>query len=260
MVVDDPVLFLLGLVMKTKAAMPVLSFLLASIGLFLGAGIAVAQSAPEGRAREVLSVGWQAGYCAVRPKSRGCTDFSAGAPAAARFSLVNRFEIHKSYCGIEAGLQEKARKGKWIDLPDITLAAATKERLEAAMPAVRVGLDRRQWLKSGSCLAPSAEAYYARSLDLLDELNASPVRTLFSERKGSAITLAEIRAAFDAAFGKGAGERVRLACRKAGDRVIVTGFTIGLAAGEGTFAALISGASPTKSRCTGGMTGAGAAE
>ena len=245
--------------MKTKAAMPVLSFLVVSIALFLGGGIAAAQSAPEGKAREVLSVGWQAGYCAARPKSQGCTGFSAEAPEAGRFSLVNRFQLRKSYCGIEAGLREKARKGNWTDLPGITLAAATKTRLAAAMPAVRVGLDRRQWLKSGSCLAASAEAYYARSLDLLDELNASPVRALFTDRKGAAITLAEVRAAFDAAFGKGAGERVRLACRKAGDRVIVTGLTIGLASGDGPLKALIAGASPTKSRCTGGVTGAGEA-
>lgn len=245
--------------MKTKAGMPVLSFLVACIGLLLGGGIAAAQSAPEGGAREVLSVGWQAGYCAVRPKSSGCAGFSADMPAAGRFSLVNRFEVRKSYCGIEAALREKASKGKWADLPDITLAAATKVRLDAAMPAVRAGLDRRQWLKSGSCLAASAEAYYARSLDLLDEINASPVRALFTERKGAAVTLAEVRAAFDAAFGKGAGERVRLACRKAGDRVVVTGITIGLATGDGALAALIAGASPTKSRCTGGVTGAGAA-
>lgn len=245
--------------MKTKAVIPALSILVACIGLFLGGGIAAAQSAPEGKAQDVLSVGWQAGYCTARPKSLGCVGFSAEAPAAALFSLVDRFQVRKSYCGIEAALREKARKGKWIDLPDITLAAATKARLDAAMPAVRAGLDRRQWLKSGSCLAASAEAYYTRSLDLLDQLNASPVRRPFSGRGGAAVTLAEVRAAFDAAFGAGAGERVRLACRKAGDRVVVTGLTIGLAPGEGALEALIAGASPTKSRCTGGVTGGAAA-
>ncbi|WP_337182589.1 hypothetical protein [Shinella sp.] len=82
---------------------------------------------------------------------------------------------------------------------------------------------------------------------------------LFAGKAGGAITLAEVRAAFDAAFGPGAGERVRLTCRKAGDRTVVIGLTIGLAAGEGPLSQLISGASPTKSRCTEGVTGAGQA-
>jgi ribonuclease T2 len=239
--------------MKTKAAFSVLA---ACISFLLAAGVALAQSVPDGGGtREVLSLSWQPGYCAARPKSRGCADFSATSPAARQFSLHSRFQVRKSYCGIEADLKQRARKGKWTDLPDITLAAATKQRLMAAMPAARLGLDRQQWLRSGSCVAASAEAYYGRSLDLLDQLNASPVPALFTGKAGGTLTLAEVRAAFDKAFGPGAGERVRLACRKAGDRTMVIGLTIGLAAGEGTLSALIDGSSPTKSRCTEGFTG-----
>ena len=64
---------------------------------------------------------------------------------------------------------------------------------------------------------------------------------------------ARIRAAFDAAFGPGAGERVRLACRKTAGQPVVIGLTIGLAAGEGTLPVLIGGAVPIKSRCTEGI-------
>ncbi|WP_411032660.1 ribonuclease [Shinella sp. BYT-45] len=249
--------------MKTKAALSfhvAFSFLVACACLFLGAGLARAQSAPAGGGtREILSVSWQPGYCMARPKSRGCADFSAASPAARQFSLHSRFQARKSYCGIEADLKQQARKGKWTDLPEIALASGTKKRLLTAMPAARIGLDRQQWLRSGSCMAASAETYYSRSLDLLDELNASPVRTLFTGKAGGSVTLAEVRAAFDAAFGSGAGERVRLTCRKAGGKTVVTGFTIGLASGEGALATLIAGSSPTKSRCTGGMTGEGPA-
>jgi len=79
---------------------------------------------------------------------------------------------------------------------------------------------------------------------------------LFTERAGATITLAEVRAAFDNAFGPDSGERVRLSCRKGADgKPIVIGLTIGLAAGEGALETLIDGASPTKSRCTEGTTG-----
>jgi ribonuclease T2 len=243
--------------MKTKAAV---SFLIACLFSLAGAGLVLAQSAPAGGAvREVLSISWQPGYCAARPRSGGCADFSVTSPAARQFSLVSRFQARKSYCGIEADLKQRARKGKWTDLPEIVLASATRERLLAAMPAARVGLDRQQWLRSGSCVAASAEAYYTRTLDLLDQLNASPVRALFTQKAGGPITLSEVRAAFDTAFGAGAGERVRLSCRKSGGRTVVTGLTIGVAAGEGTLATLIDGSSPTKSRCTEGLTGAGQA-
>ena len=249
--------------MTTKAALTfkaALSFLVACIAFLAGLGLAAAQSVPAvGATREVLSVSWQPGYCAARPKSRGCADFSAKSPAARQFSLLSRFQARKSYCGVDADLKQKARKGKWTDLPDIVLASGTKERLIVAMPAARLGLDRQQWLRSGSCVAASAEAYYSRSLDLLDQLNASPVPTLFTQKAGATITLAEVRAAFDKAFGAGAGERVRLSCRKAGDKSVVTGLTIGLAGEDRKLAVLIAGSSPTKSRCTEGVTGAGQA-
>ena len=245
--------------MKTAAAMSftaALSFFVACLAVLLGAGFAAAQTAPAGVVvREVLSISWQPGYCAARPKSRGCADFSATSPSARQLSLHSRFQVRKSYCGIEADLKQRASKGKWTDLPEIVLASGTKQRLLAAMPAARVGLDRQQWLRSGSCVAASAEAYYSRSLDLLDQLNASPVRALFADKAGGILKLADVRAAFDKAFGPGAGERVRLSCRKTGDKVVVIGLTIGLAAGEGKLATLIDGSSPTKSRCTEGLTG-----
>ena len=246
--------------MMTNATLPfkaLLSLLVLCAACLAGAGFAFAQAAPvEAVVREVFSVGWQPGYCAARPKSRGCADFSAASPSARQFSLVGRFQARRSYCGVDAALKQRARKGKWTDLPDITLASGTRDRLLAAMPAASLGLDRRQWLRSGSCVSPSPEAYYGRSLDLLDELNASPVPALFTGKAGGTVTLAQVRAAFDVAFGPGAGERVRLTCRKAADgKPVVTGLTIGLGTGEGGLKALIGGASPTRSRCTEGAVG-----
>ena len=125
--------------MKTKAA---LAFLAACISFLLAPGLALAQSAPmNGPAREVLSISWQSGYCAVRPKSGGCTDFSAASPAAKRFSLHSRFQARKSFCGIEADLQQKARKGKWTDLPAITRFDDLERRLREHRPPEEVWIE-----------------------------------------------------------------------------------------------------------------------
>lgn len=240
--------------MMSNAALTVLA---ACLSLFLHSASAAAQAgkADAPAARSVLSVSWQAGYCAVRPKSRGCAGFSAAAPEARQLSLHALWQPRRSYCGVDDALKQQARKGKWTDLPALALADGTKARLAAAMPAVRVGLDRQQWLRSGSCVSASPEAYYGRSLDLLDEINGSPVPALLAGKAGGEVTLSEVRAAFDAAFGTGTGERVRLSCRKAGDRQLVVGLTVGLGAGEGGLAALAAASKPTRSRCTAGFTG-----
>ncbi len=54
--------------------------------------------------------------------------------------------------------------------------------------------------------------------------------------------------AFDAAFGTGAGERVRIACKRDGNRQIITELTIGLTGvvnGPATVGDLILAAAPT---------------
>ena len=45
---------------------------------------------------------------------------------------------------------------------------------------------------------------------------------------GREVTARDIRASFDEAFGEGAGERVRVACRDDGGRRLISEITIGL--------------------------------
>lgn len=92
---------------------------------------------------------------------------------------------------------------------------------------------------------------------MLDRLNASPVQALFAGRIGSAVSQNEVGRAFDEAFG--AGERVRLRCRKDGERQVITGLTIGLSglpqAGEsdGAMGPLILAAGKTAVQCATGI-------
>jgi ribonuclease T2 len=63
---------------------------------------------------------------------------------------------------------------------------------------------------------------------LLDELNASAVRALVASRIGRLLTLAQLRSAFDSAFGAGAGERVTMECEPVDGRRLVTGLRLNL--------------------------------
>ena len=82
------------------------------------------------------------------------------------------------------------------------------------------------------------------------------MRDLFAGAVERPLSADDIRGAFDAAFGTGAGQRVKIACVKDGDRRLISEITIGLV-GEITRAPdlkeLIAAAKPTSPGCTDGI-------
>lgn len=234
-----------------------------ALGLGL-ASLAAAEEAPvDGGAAEdasrteyVLAVSWQPGFCETRPTRKECADQAAERFDATHFSLHGLWPLKKSYCGVEAELKTRDRKGDWLDLPKLTVADETAARLLVAMPGVKSGLDRHQWLRSGTCQAANAEDYFALQLRLLDQLNDSAVRALFAGKIGSELGEKEIKAAFDTSFGAGAGDRVRMRCQTVAGRSVITGLTIGLSgdlAGKADLKSLIEAAGTTEFKCSSGI-------
>ena len=216
------------------ASFPMLFWRRASLLVMLAmiAGPCLAQetaAASKGKTEHILAVSWQPGFCETRPNRKECSGQTAKRYDATHFSLHGLWPMKKSYCGVTADMRARDRKGDWLDLPKPAMGEEIAEKLLITMPGTQSGLDRHQWLRSGTCQGGTAEVYFARQLSLLDELNGSAVRALFAGRLGAQVTEAEIKRAFDASFGKGAGERVRMRCQKAGARNVITGLTIGLA-------------------------------
>lgn len=208
------------------------------------------------RTQYVLAVSWQPGFCETRPTRKECAEQSAERFDATHFSLHGLWPLKKSYCGVEAELKTRDRKGDWLDLPKIAVADETAARLLVAMPGVKSGLDRHQWLRSGTCQAANADDYFALQLRLLEQLNDSAVRTVFAGKIGSEIGEDEIKAAFDKSFGAGAGERVRMRCQTVAGRDVITGLTVGLAgdlSGKADLKSLIQAAGPTEFKCAKGV-------
>ena len=124
------------------------------------------------------------------------------------------------------------------------------------MPGTQSGLERHEWLRHGTCYGEPAEEYFSDSLAMLEAVNASAVRDLFARSVGKQLTQKQVRDAFDVAFGKGAGQRVRLACENDGGRRIITELTIGLTGeidGPKDFSRLIMAARSTAGGCDGGV-------
>ena len=202
----------------------------AAVALFTSTSVVQAEEMPDlgGRTRMILAVSWQPAFCETQPKRPECTSQTQARRDASHFSLHGLWSVRKSYCGVDERLKAVDTKGRWRDLPEVALPSEVKAELALAMPGVQSGLDRHEWIKHGTCSGLTAGEYYLLSTRLLAELNASDVRALFAGNVGRELDEASIRRAFDKSFGKGAGDRVKIQCKRDGDRRIITELTIGL--------------------------------
>lgn len=246
--------------------------LLTAIGMFLSVfgSFSVPASANPGEALEnpaemtkstantaiILGVTWMPGFCEKQSKTPECARQTASSVDARQFSLSGLWRMRKIYCGVETGLRDQDKKKDWLSMPELPLAEDVKLELAKAMPGVASGYDRHQWVKYGTCSGMVADEYYGRALKMLAVLNGSEVRKVFEDNLGGTIREDEVKAAFDAAFGPGAGNRVKMRCSKDRDRRVITGLTIGLGEVEGEgddLATLIAAAKETKFGCAEGV-------
>ena len=187
--------------------------------------------AAASHAENVLAVSWQPAFCEGHRTKPECA-----AQTGDRFDAVH-LSLHglwpqprdRAYCGVATTEKAIDRRGRWDLLPPVELEDAIRAALDRVMPGTRPMLERHEWVKHGTCYAATAEEYFAESVRLVEELNASPVRSLLADRLGALVQLDELRAAFDTAFGPGTGERVEMGCARVGGRQLVSELKINLA-------------------------------
>ncbi len=204
----------------------------------------------------VLAVSWEPAFCAGHSAKPECGKETADGFDASHFSLHGLWPQPQTreYCGVSKQLVNADKKTDWTTLPEVTLSDATRARLDKEMPGTGSGLERHEWLKHGTCYGGiDRDAYFSKALALLDEVNASAVQALFTAKAGQSITSAEIRAAFDSAFGAGTGDRVKVSCVTVGSRRLVAELTVGLAGPDGDLATMAKAAGTTGVGCPGGI-------
>jgi ribonuclease T2 len=206
----------------------------------------------------VLAVTWQPAFCEIASRKPECRAQRDGSPDTRRFSLHGLWPqpMSRAYCGVPASDVENSKSGRWRDIDIAFLPEPLWRRLQAGMPGTRSGLHRHEWVKHGSCM-PGAreETYFEVSLDLLDEVNASPLAALMAQRIGKLVTGDELRAAFEAGFGAGTGSRLRISCADDDGRRLIREITIGLAGDpfNQRLADMVAASSPTDPGCPGGI-------
>lgn len=188
------------------------------------------QERPKFTGNMVLAISWQPGFCETRRKLAECRSQTPDRLDATRFSLHGLWPQPGSnvYCGVEDRFVRLDKSRQWLKLPSLTLSEPLRAELKDAMPGVQSGLHRHEWIKHGTCYSADEETYYRDSLLLLATINGSRVGELFRTSVGKQLSSRTIRESFDQAFGRGAGERVRMACRRVGNRTLITELTIGL--------------------------------
>lgn len=219
----------------------------------------VACTPTEGEAPDyVLAFSWQPAFCETRPRKKECRTQHADRFDAVHFSLHGLWPQPRSqvYCEVPKSEIDLDKQGKWRQLQPLELTQESRNELERVMPGSQSFLHRHEWLKHGTCHGGSAQDYFDQSLSLMRKLNGSRLRELFAANIGEELSGEEIREALDADFGSGAGERLRIACKRDGDRRLIVELTLGLTGvinDEPGMKQLIASAKPTDPGCPGGI-------
>jgi ribonuclease T2 len=206
----------------------------------------------------ILAANWQPAFCETASRKTECRNQRPNSFEATNFTLHGLWPQPKDaeYCDVSNRDRYASQDGRWRDLPALDLTIAQRRELDVVMPGSVSGLDRHEWTKHGTCYNGSQRDYIDASLDLMQALNNSDVATLFAQNIGRRITINDIRAAFDASFGRGAGDRVAMDCEEDGNRTIITELRIALS-GEITspddFSDLIRAGTPQRNTCRSGQ-------
>jgi ribonuclease T2 len=226
--------------------------------VFLSAVLSAMPARHASAADYVLAVTWQPAFCEISSRKPECRAQRDGNPDTRRFSLHGLWPqpISRAYCGVSASDIENSKSGRWRDIDIAFLPGPLWRRLQEGMPGTRSRLHRHEWVKHGSCMPDAREeTYFEVSLDLLDEVNASPLAALMAERIGKPVTGDELRAAFEAGFGPGTGSRLRISCVDDDGRRLIREITIGLSGDpfNQRMSELVAAAVPTDPGCPGGI-------
>jgi ribonuclease T2 len=214
---------------------------------------------PSGaRATHVLAMGWEPAFCAAHGDKRECRELTSASFAGTHLSLHGLWPQPRGtqYCNVAPDVRQSDRDHDWNALPEPEVSAETRKRLAAVMPGVQSNLQRHEWIVHGTCFGGSAENYFARAAGLAEAVDTSKVAQLFADNAGRSLSAEAIRAAFDDAFGGGAGARVTVSCHGRGDNRKITELVINLAGdvtGSAGLGDLMRAAQALPAGCPGGL-------
>jgi ribonuclease T2 len=207
----------------------------------------------------ILAMSWQPTFCEGLPDKKECQAQTPQSFEASHFTLHGLWPQPRNniYCGVPRPQVDADAAHRWEELPQVELSAETRKGLDEVMPGTQSFLERHEWTKHGTCYpSGSVEPYFKDALRIMTAINQSPMQAFVAAHVGQTVQSADLRAKFDEAFGPGAGDRLRVACKPDGGRQLIAEITLGLGGDIPAGAPvkeLIAGSRPTDPGCPSGI-------
>lgn len=180
----------------------------------------------------ILALSWQPAFCEGRPNKPECRSQRKNSFDANHFSLHGLWPQPRNniYCDVPKNIIELDKRGRWTELPKLEIAGKWRNELSRRMPGYRSKLHRHEWYKHGTCMGDEVdpEQYFGVSMAMIDEINSSAIRTLFSENIGKQITATQIVTAMETSFGQEAGKRITISCKRDKRRTLINEIRISI--------------------------------
>ncbi len=149
----------------------------------------------------LLAISWQNAFCETHRKKRECRNVRKDAYAATRFTLHGLWPQPRSRVDCRGSRKVRLEKALYQELLEV-------------MPAAKSGLQNHEWKKHGTCYGKKPDAYFQDSIALVKQINDSAVRDLFVKNIGKTLSKKSLMMAFDKAYGRGSGRKVKMMCKK----------------------------------------------
>ncbi|MFK5976556.1 MAG: hypothetical protein QM493_08620 [Sulfurovum sp.] len=197
----------------------------------------------------LLALSWQNAFCESRRYVKECKTHRK------RYTDI-RFGLHglwpqpreNIYCGVSRDDKNFDKSSKWNKLQALYLDKSTRKELLEVMPGSASYLHRHEWIKHGTCANMDEDEYYSQAIALTKEFNSAKIGQFFSKNIGKKVTLQQVKFKMNESFGRGAGNKVELRCKKG----LITEIWLNLGGGDNMTSRLKS-AKSVRSRCKSGI-------
>jgi len=151
----------------------------------------------------LLALTWGPSLCKVEPTNPGCRSGHVA-------KMGQSFVLHglwpqpssEQYCDVPK---------RAADRPALSLPGDVQTGLQDLMSDASV-MASHEWYAHGTCSGVAAPEYFAIATSLTEQVR-KVLDPLFDQADGRRLAPRTVREAFDAEFGRGAGNRVGLTCR-----------------------------------------------
>ena len=204
--------------------------------------------------QNLLALSWHNAFCEThrykKECKRGLRDLLKKKKSDTQFVLHGLWPQlrNKEYCHLSSAAIRADKSKHWRDIPNVHLSKKTVSALSEVMPGFKSALHKHEWAKHGSCYGTDADTYFSDAVSLVNQVNEGALGRFFSQNIGKRITLKELQIIANKAYGRVAGNRIALQCKKG----MITEMWLNLGGAGTDLKTLLAQGKPAHSRCKGG--------